>query len=197
MRKVGVEVVGLGALKLTATGFLREQMQHNNMSFESMYTIRMLKEHVFDAGNDRNHEAPKTAKVKPIQDETLPPMDELKEIFELDRFDNRSVPHQSVASQCAVIVIVIVTVGVATPSSQTQNQLPVARRSFFSHGRTGCMKLLLLHRSPIRRHSFTGHQFVSAPPLLCGLFAVLPFHRRRRSWENKSNYNLVEPQDAW
>ncbi|RYR27370.1 hypothetical protein HN51_060997 [Arachis hypogaea] len=42
MRKVGVEVVGLGALKLT--GFLREQMQQNNMSFESMYTVRMLKE---------------------------------------------------------------------------------------------------------------------------------------------------------
>ena len=45
MRKVGVEVVGLGALKLT--GFLREQMQENNMSFESMYTVRMLKEVLF------------------------------------------------------------------------------------------------------------------------------------------------------
>ncbi|RYQ81297.1 hypothetical protein Ahy_Scaffold1g107262 [Arachis hypogaea] len=42
MQKVGVEVVGLGALKLT--GFLREQMQQNNMSFESMYTVRTLKE---------------------------------------------------------------------------------------------------------------------------------------------------------
>ncbi|KAK7386612.1 hypothetical protein VNO78_26946 [Psophocarpus tetragonolobus] len=42
MRKVGVEVVGLGALKLT--GFLREQMQHNNISFESLYTVRTLKE---------------------------------------------------------------------------------------------------------------------------------------------------------
>ena len=45
MRKVGVEVVGLGALKLT--GFLREQMQENNMSFESMYTVCMLKEVLF------------------------------------------------------------------------------------------------------------------------------------------------------
>ncbi|KAL2334180.1 hypothetical protein Fmac_015393 [Flemingia macrophylla] len=42
MRKVGVEVVGLGALKLT--GFLREQMQQNNISFESLYTVRTLKE---------------------------------------------------------------------------------------------------------------------------------------------------------
>ncbi|XP_027346131.1 actin-related protein 8-like isoform X2 [Abrus precatorius] len=42
MRKVGVEVVGLGALKLT--GFLREQMQLNNISFESLYTVRTLKE---------------------------------------------------------------------------------------------------------------------------------------------------------
>ncbi|KAF3453236.1 hypothetical protein FNV43_RR03676 [Rhamnella rubrinervis] len=42
MRKVGVEVVGLGALKLT--GFLRELMQMNNISFESLYTVRTLKE---------------------------------------------------------------------------------------------------------------------------------------------------------
>lgn len=42
MRKVGVEVVGLGALKLT--GFLRELMQQNNMNFESLYTVRTLKE---------------------------------------------------------------------------------------------------------------------------------------------------------
>ncbi|RDX64647.1 Actin-related protein 8, partial [Mucuna pruriens] len=42
MRKVGVEVVGLGAVKLT--GFLREQMQQNNIRFESMYTVRKLKE---------------------------------------------------------------------------------------------------------------------------------------------------------
>ncbi|CAA6670780.1 unnamed protein product [Spirodela intermedia] len=42
MREVGVEVVGLGALKLT--GFLREQMQQRNMNFESLYTVRTLKE---------------------------------------------------------------------------------------------------------------------------------------------------------
>lgn len=42
MRKVGVEVVGLGALKLT--GFLREKMQQNNLHFESLYTVRTLKE---------------------------------------------------------------------------------------------------------------------------------------------------------
>ncbi|XP_027329394.1 actin-related protein 8 isoform X2 [Abrus precatorius] len=42
MRKVGVEVMGLGALKLT--GFLREKMQLNNLSFQSFYTVRTLKE---------------------------------------------------------------------------------------------------------------------------------------------------------
>ncbi|XP_062079118.1 actin-related protein 8 isoform X2 [Humulus lupulus] len=44
MRKVGVEVVGLGALKLT--GFLKELMQKNNISFESLYTVRTLKENL-------------------------------------------------------------------------------------------------------------------------------------------------------
>ncbi|XP_062112803.1 actin-related protein 8-like [Humulus lupulus] len=42
MRTVGVEVVGLGALKLT--GFLKELMQQNNIIFESLYTVRTLKE---------------------------------------------------------------------------------------------------------------------------------------------------------
>ncbi|XP_015967852.1 actin-related protein 8 [Arachis duranensis] len=42
MRSVGVEVVGLGALKLT--GFLREKMQLNNLNFQSLYTVRTLKE---------------------------------------------------------------------------------------------------------------------------------------------------------
>lgn len=37
-----MEVVGLGALKLT--GFLRELMQRNNISFASLYTVRTLKE---------------------------------------------------------------------------------------------------------------------------------------------------------
>ncbi|KAJ9187113.1 hypothetical protein P3X46_002608 [Hevea brasiliensis] len=44
MRKVGVEVVGMGALKVT--GFLREQMQQNNINFESLYTVRTLKENL-------------------------------------------------------------------------------------------------------------------------------------------------------
>lgn len=44
MRKVGVEVVGVGALKLT--GFLRELMQQNNINFESLYTVRTLKENL-------------------------------------------------------------------------------------------------------------------------------------------------------
>ncbi|KNA18325.1 hypothetical protein SOVF_071720 [Spinacia oleracea] len=44
MRKVGVEVVGMGALKLT--GFLREQMQKQNIYFESLYTVRELKENL-------------------------------------------------------------------------------------------------------------------------------------------------------
>ncbi|OMO92502.1 hypothetical protein COLO4_17533 [Corchorus olitorius] len=42
MQKVGVEVIGLGALKLT--GFLRELMQQNNVNFESLYTVRTLTE---------------------------------------------------------------------------------------------------------------------------------------------------------
>ncbi|KAJ6422936.1 hypothetical protein OIU84_023967 [Salix udensis] len=44
MRAVGVEVMGVGALKLT--GFLREQMQQNNLNFESLYTVRTLKENL-------------------------------------------------------------------------------------------------------------------------------------------------------
>jgi actin-related protein 8 len=42
MRTVGVEVMGVGALKLT--GFLREQMQQNNLNFESLHTVHTLKE---------------------------------------------------------------------------------------------------------------------------------------------------------
>lgn len=44
MRKVGVEVVGLGALKVT--GFLKEKMQQNNLNFQSLYTVRALKENL-------------------------------------------------------------------------------------------------------------------------------------------------------
>lgn len=42
MHSVGVEVVGIGALKLT--GFLREKMQQKNIYFDSLYTVRTLKE---------------------------------------------------------------------------------------------------------------------------------------------------------
>uniref|UniRef100_M1C053 Actin, macronuclear n=2 Tax=Solanum tuberosum TaxID=4113 RepID=M1C053_SOLTU len=42
MHQVGVEVVGIGALKLT--GFLKEQMQQKNIYFGSLYTVRTLKE---------------------------------------------------------------------------------------------------------------------------------------------------------
>ncbi|KAJ4725435.1 Actin-related protein [Melia azedarach] len=44
MRKVGVEVMGLGALKLT--GFLKLLMQQNNINFGSLYTVRTLKENL-------------------------------------------------------------------------------------------------------------------------------------------------------
>lgn len=42
MRKVGVEVIGMGALKLSS--FLRDLLLQKNISFESMYTVRTLKE---------------------------------------------------------------------------------------------------------------------------------------------------------
>ncbi|XP_030548991.2 actin-related protein 8 isoform X2 [Rhodamnia argentea] len=54
MRKVGVEVTGIGALKLT--GFLRELMQQKNMSFESLYTVRTLKEKLCYVAADYNAE---------------------------------------------------------------------------------------------------------------------------------------------
>ncbi|XP_050203380.1 actin-related protein 8 [Mercurialis annua] len=60
MRKVGVEVIGIGALKVT--GFLREQMQQNNISFESLYTIRALKENLCYVANDYEAELSKDTK---------------------------------------------------------------------------------------------------------------------------------------
>ncbi|KAJ0988169.1 hypothetical protein J5N97_006525 [Dioscorea zingiberensis] len=42
MHEVGVEIVGQGALKLT--GFLRELLQQRNIKFESLYTVRTIKE---------------------------------------------------------------------------------------------------------------------------------------------------------
>ncbi|KAK4355118.1 hypothetical protein RND71_024089 [Anisodus tanguticus] len=44
MHQVGVEVVGIGALKLT--GFLKEKMQQKNIYFGSLYTVRALKENL-------------------------------------------------------------------------------------------------------------------------------------------------------
>uniref|UniRef100_A0A5B6ZP89 Putative actin-related protein 8 n=1 Tax=Davidia involucrata TaxID=16924 RepID=A0A5B6ZP89_DAVIN len=44
MRKVGVEVVGMGALNLT--GFLRDLMQQKNINFEPLSTVRSLKENL-------------------------------------------------------------------------------------------------------------------------------------------------------
>ncbi|GLT26437.1 hypothetical protein SLA2020_015010 [Shorea laevis] len=57
MRKVGVEVMGLGALKLT--GFLRQLMQQNNIKFESLYTVRTLKENLCYVAADYNAELAK------------------------------------------------------------------------------------------------------------------------------------------
>ncbi|GAV74762.1 Actin domain-containing protein/F-box domain-containing protein [Cephalotus follicularis] len=57
MRKVGVEVIGLGALKLT--GFLRELMQQNNTNFGSMYTVRTLKENLCYVATDYKAELSK------------------------------------------------------------------------------------------------------------------------------------------
>lgn len=42
MHEVGIEVLALGALKLT--GFLKELMQQRNINFQSLYTVRTIKE---------------------------------------------------------------------------------------------------------------------------------------------------------
>lgn len=42
MYEIGVETVGQGALKLT--GFLKELMHQRNISCESLYTVRTIKE---------------------------------------------------------------------------------------------------------------------------------------------------------
>lgn len=42
MYEIGVETVGQGALKLT--GFLKELMQRRNVSCDSLYTVRTIKE---------------------------------------------------------------------------------------------------------------------------------------------------------
>ncbi|KAA8523493.1 hypothetical protein F0562_009916 [Nyssa sinensis] len=60
MRKVGVEVVGMGALKLT--GYLRELMQQKNINFESLYTLRSLKENLCYVALDYESELSKDTK---------------------------------------------------------------------------------------------------------------------------------------
>lgn len=57
MRKVGVEVMGIGAMKLT--GFLRELMQQNRIRFESLYTVSTLKENLCYVASDYNEELSK------------------------------------------------------------------------------------------------------------------------------------------
>lgn len=42
MHDVGIEILGQGALRLT--GFLRELMQQRSINFESLYTVRTIKE---------------------------------------------------------------------------------------------------------------------------------------------------------
>lgn len=50
MHEVGIEIVGQGALKLT--GFLRDLMQQRNINFESLYTVRTIKEKLCYVASD-------------------------------------------------------------------------------------------------------------------------------------------------
>ncbi|KAK4782488.1 hypothetical protein SAY86_016590 [Trapa natans] len=54
MREVGVEVTGIGALKLT--GFLKELLLQNNIRFGSLYTVRTLKEELCYVASDYDAE---------------------------------------------------------------------------------------------------------------------------------------------
>ncbi|CAM8937322.1 unnamed protein product [Rhodiola kirilowii] len=60
MRRVGVEVVGMGALKLT--GFLKELMQQNGINFDSLYTVRTLKENLCYVAYDYESELSKNTR---------------------------------------------------------------------------------------------------------------------------------------
>uniref|UniRef100_A0A0D3EBN0 Uncharacterized protein n=1 Tax=Brassica oleracea var. oleracea TaxID=109376 RepID=A0A0D3EBN0_BRAOL len=60
MRQVGVEVIGFGAFKLT--GFLKEKMQENNTTFQSLYTVRTLKENLYYVALDYEAELSRDTK---------------------------------------------------------------------------------------------------------------------------------------
>ncbi|WZZ21323.1 hypothetical protein YC2023_122710 [Brassica napus] len=60
MRQVGVEVIGFGAFKLTA--FLKEKMQENNITFQSLYTVRTLKENLYYVALDYEAELSRDTK---------------------------------------------------------------------------------------------------------------------------------------
>ncbi|XP_048624003.1 actin-related protein 8-like [Brassica napus] len=60
MRQVGVEVIGFGAFKLT--GFLTEKMQENNTTFQSLYTVRTLKENLYYVALDYEAELSRDTK---------------------------------------------------------------------------------------------------------------------------------------
>lgn len=59
MHDVGVEVVGQGARKVT--GFLKELMQQRNVNFESLYTVRTIKEQLCYIAADYDAELRKEA----------------------------------------------------------------------------------------------------------------------------------------
>ncbi|XP_019196420.1 PREDICTED: actin-related protein 8 [Ipomoea nil] len=60
MHNVGVETIGVGALKLTS--FLKEQMQQKNIYFGSLYTVRTLKENLCYVAPDYEAELSKDTK---------------------------------------------------------------------------------------------------------------------------------------
>ncbi|XP_064999150.1 actin-related protein 8-like isoform X2 [Musa acuminata AAA Group] len=60
MHEVGIEVLALGALKLT--GFLKELMQQRNINFQSLYTVRTIKEKLCYVASDYDAELHKDTK---------------------------------------------------------------------------------------------------------------------------------------